>query len=105
MDIVRKHLSRQMAYRIGEVGSQCRGKGPADHRTVPRRRSVGGDEVTDQAHNEGLDATTTESLAEPHSDLPPLVSPPRLERHNSTLQAYHSSTQPYELLDATAEHV
>lgn len=38
---------RQMAYHIGEVGSQCRGKGPADHRTVLVRRSVGGDEVTD----------------------------------------------------------
>lgn len=84
-----------MAYHIGEVGSQCRGKGPADHQTVLVRRSVGGDEVTDRAHNEGLDATTTESLAEPHSDLPQPVYPLRLERHTTTLQAYHRSTQPY----------
>lgn len=66
---------------------------------------MGGDEVTDRAHNEGLDATTTESLAEPHSDLPQPVSPLRLERHNNTLQAYHSPTQPHKLINATAENV
>lgn len=94
-----------MAHGIGEVGSQCRGKRPADHRTGLPRGSVGGDEVTDQARNEGLDATTTESLAEPHSDLPHLVSPLRMACHNCTLQAYHSLTQTHVLLNATAEHV
>lgn len=54
-----------------------------DHRTVLVGRSVGGDEVTDQAHNEGLDATTTESLAEPHSDL---VASPRLSSANKVPQ-------------------
>lgn len=58
----------------------------ADHRTVLVRRSVGGDEVTDQAHNEGLDATTTESLAEPHSDLLARLASPRLSSANGVPQ-------------------
>lgn len=70
-----------MAHRIGEVGSQCRGNGA---RLIIGQslygRSVGGDEVTDQAHNEGLDAATTESLAEPHSDL---VASSRLSSANN----------------------
>lgn len=78
----------------------------ADHRTGLLRQSVGGDEVTDRARSEGLDATTTESLAEPHSDLhyplypslPHIVSPLRL-MHHFTLQLaaglshHHTNTQ------------
>lgn len=78
----------------------------ADHQTGLPRQSVGGDEVTDRAYNEGLDAATTESLAEPHSDLyyplhpslPHIVSPLRLMHHFTLylaagLSHHHSITQ------------